>query len=449
MYNSFVRRPASVIGLRIVAVVAVLAASPGMAGPQGIPAATPSLRLGDAYAGVRQDNPKAAAARSLADAARARIPGAGLPSDPQLQLAFMNYGVPELRPMDPLGMVQLQVTQMLPTAGKPGLSRRIATARAAAERERANDVEWDVRSRAAMAWYELYEADQSIAIAMDTRRLLEDIAQAARAMYEVGEGRQADVLRARVEIARMTEEITRMTAMRAAALARLGALLDRAMQDSTRAAALPRFPDAVPAVDSLTRVAMNGRSMIRAGDEDLRAADAMSTLARRELIPDLMVGVQYGQRTATMGTERMGSLMIGASIPVFANRRQAVLRDEADAMRAMARADLRFMHADTRGRIAEAHAALTSARNLARLYTTTVLPQAEATVASAMAAYRVGQVDFMTLLDSRMSVNAWRQELVTLQASEGRAWAELEMLIGQELFDPHSTTIATASGGRP
>lgn len=449
MHNSRVRRPASVIGHRILAAMVALAGVPETAATQAIPPVTSHLRLGDAYAGVRQDNPKAAAARSLAEAARARILGAGLPSDPQLQLAFMNYGVPELRPMDPLGMLQLQVTQMLPTAGKPGLSRRIATARAAAERARATDVEWDVRSRAAMAWYELYEADQSIAVATETRRLLEDIARAALAMYEVGEGRQTDVLHARVEVARMTEEITRLSAMRSAALARLGALLDRAMQGSTRAAALPRFPDAVPAVDSLTRVAMNGRPMIRAGDEDLRAADAMSTLARRELIPDLMVGVQYGQRSATMGTERMGSLMIGASVPVFANRRHAGLRDEADAMRAMARADLRFMQADTRGRIAEAHAALTSARNLARLYATTVLPQAEAAVASAMAAYRVGQVDFMTLLDSRMSVNAWRQELVTLQAGEGRAWAELEMLIGHELFDPHSSITAAASGGRP
>ncbi|HSA57907.1 MAG TPA: TolC family protein [Gemmatimonadaceae bacterium] len=431
------------------ATLAVLVILPAVARAQGGVAASPTLRLGDVYTAIGENNPRAAAARSLADAARARIPGAGLPSDPQLQLAFMNYGLADLRPMDALGMVQLQVMQMIPTAGKPGLSRRVATARAAAEGERAADVAWELRSRAAMAWYELYEANASIAIAAGTRRLLEDIARAAAAMYEVGEGRQADVLRARVEIARMNEQITRMEAMRSAAIARLGALLDRAMGDSTRAAALPRFPDAVPSVDSLVRVALRQRPMIRAGGEDLRAADAMVTLAQRELVPDLVVGVQYGQRTATMGTERMGSLMIGASVPVFANRRQAGLRDEAGAMRAMAQADLRYLQADTRGRITEAHAALTSARNLARLYTTTVLPQAEATVASAMAAYRVGEVDFMTLLDSRMTVNAYRQELVALRVSEGRAWADLEMLIGHELFDPDSTTLATASGGRP
>lgn len=436
-------------GRRLIAAATVLAASPVAAPAQETQPAPAVLRLGDVYAGVRQRNPKAAAARSLAEAMRARVRGAGLPADPELQLAFMNYGVRDLRPMDPLGMVQLQVMQMVPTAGKPRLSRRIAVARAAAERERAADVEWELRSRAAMSWYDLFEAEQSITIASETRRLLEDIARSAATMYEVGDGRQADVLRARVEVARMAEEITRLQAMRAAALARLEALLDRTLPEVTRAGELPRFPETVPSVDSLSRAAAAGRPMIRAGHEELRASDAMSTLARREIVSDLVLGVQYGQRGAAMGTERMGSLMIGASVPVFASRRQAGLRDEADAMREMARADLRFMQADTRGRIAEAHATVTSARNLAGLYQATVLPQAEAAAASAMAAYRVGQVDFMTLLDSRMSLNTYRQEVAALRASAGRAWAELEMLVGQELLDPFSTTVAETSGGRP
>jgi outer membrane protein TolC len=74
-----------------------------------------------------------------------------------------------------------------------------------------------------------------------------------------------------------------------------------------------------------------------------------------------------------------------------------------------------------------------------------VLPQAEATVASALSAYRVGQVDFMTLLDDRMTVNKYREELATLEADEGKAWAELEMLTGHELLDANRLAIATSA----
>ena len=151
-------------------------------------------------------------------------------------------------------------------------------------------------------------------------------------------------------------------------------------------------------------------------------------------------------------TENMGSVMIGASIPIFARDRQLQMRNEADAMKAMAEADVASMRAETRGRIGEAYADLMRARKLARLYRSTVLPQAEATVASALSAYRVGTVDFMTLLDDRMTVNRYRQELLTLEADEGKAWAELEMLTARELIDANSIAAVTTAPnltGRP
>ena len=109
---------------------------------------------------------------------------------------------------------------------------------------------------------------------------------------------------------------------------------------------------------------------------------------------------------------------------------------------------LAAMRADTRARVAEAYANLTRARNLAALYQNTVLPQAEATASSALAAYRVGGVDFMTLLDNRMIVNRYRQELFRLEAEEGRSWAELEMLLGRQLFDANSPGGTPNGGGR-
>ena len=440
--------------LRSVAVCAALfLATPSAAqvvetarrGAEGNPG-SPPLLLGDVFAEVRARNPKAAAARSLADAAGARVRPAGTLPDPEVQLGFMNYRLPGFRPMDPLGMVQLQVMQMLPLGGKLPLSSRVASYQAAAARERAADVTWELRTTSAMAFYELYAAEQGITIAIATRRLVQDVANIAQTMYEVGDGNQADLLRAQVEIARMTEEVERMDAMRSAAAAKLNALLDRSHDAPVSQAALPPFPASLPSIDSLLGMALRSRPMIRAGEEELAAMDAMALRSRRELFPDLVVGVQYAQRSAGMGTEHMGSLMLGASIPIFARSRQLQWREEADAMRAMSAADLNWMKADTRGRIGEVLARMNRARRLGDLYRRTVLPQAEAAVTSSLAAYRVGRIDFMNVLDSRMTVNRYRQELVTLQMEEGQAWAELEMLVGQELFDP--STVHSATNGR-
>lgn len=396
---------------------------------------TSALSLADVYARLARHNPRFAAARSLADAARARIPGVRRLPDPQLQFGLMNYRLPALAPMEALGMKQLQLMQMIPVAGKLSLSGRVADAQASAAGARAQDVRWEQRSRVAMAFYDLYEADRAVSVALQTKRLVEDIATTAQTMYTVGDGRQSDVLRARVEIARMTEEIVRMETMRTAMAARLRGLLDEPPDTARVSPILPQLPTELPRLDALVGEAETNRPMVRAGEADVQAAATAERLARREIWPDLQVGVQYGQRGGAMGIERMGSLMIGAALPVFARDRQLQMRVEAGAMRAMAQADLAAMRADTRGRVAELHADFVRARNLRTLYQSTVLPQAEAAVTSSLASYRVGAVNLMTLLDNQMTVNRYRQELFVLEAQQGKALAELEMLIGRELFD--------------
>jgi outer membrane protein TolC len=291
-----------------------------------------------------------------------------------------------------------------------------------------------------MAFYDAYAAGAQLAIARDTKKIVQDIAKISQTMYSVGDARQADVLRAQVEVARMTEDITRMESMRAAMASKLVATLDLPLTAIPQSARAPALPDTLPSLVLLAAEAEQRRPMVIAGEKDLAAATAQERLARKDIWPDLQVGLQYGWRSGEMGTERMGSLMLGASVPIYARSRQLRMRDEASAMRKMSEADVAAMRGETRGRMAELYADFTRARNLRALYRTTILPQAEATVTASFAAYRVGDVNLMTLLDNQMTVNRYRQELITLDAEQGKAVAEMEMLLGRELFDPDRGT---------
>jgi outer membrane protein, heavy metal efflux system len=399
------------------------------------PQSQSSISLTEVYR-LATGAPRVAAAMALARAANARVSSATLPPDPELQLGFMNRQLPSLAPMDPIGMTQIQLMQMLPLGGKLGLAGRIARSSADAAAARATDVRWDVRARGAMAFYDLYAIQSQLTIARETKRLVQDIAKVSQAMYSVGEAKQADVLRAQVEIARMTEDITRMESMRAAMASKLVATLDLPLASAPQSARPPLLPDTLPSLELLALEAEQRRPMVIAGERDLASAAAQERLVRKDIWPDLQIGLQYGWRSGGMGTEKMGSLMIGASIPVHARSRQLRMRDEASAMREMSVADLTAMRAETRGRMAELYSSYVRARNLRALYRTTILPQAEATVTASFAAYRVGDVNLMTLLDNQMTVNRYRQELITLDAEQGKAVAEMEMLLGRALFDP-------------
>jgi cobalt-zinc-cadmium efflux system outer membrane protein len=404
------------------------------------------LLLGQMYRAIEAANPRIVAATALAQAAQARIAPTRRPPDPQLQFGLMNRNLPGFGLADPLGMNQVQLTQMVPFPGKLRAAGQVASERAGAERARAADVLWDVRTRAAMAFYELYQMDGSLQVADETLRILQDLATTARTMYSVGEGRQPDVLRAQVEIARMSEDITRMRTERVSAAARLNALLVLDPSAPLGSPVRPLFPDTLPPLDSLLAEADRNRPMVQAGEAEVRAANAGVRLARREIWPDFEVGVQYGQRPMDGGTDRMLSLMLGMNVPIFAGSRQLAMRREAAAMQQMAEADLIAMRADTRGRVAELYASAERGRRLSELYQGTILPQAQTTVASALAAYQVGGVDFMTLLDDQMTVNRYRQDLFALEAQRGQALAELEMLLSRPLFDPDIPVLS--SGGR-
>ena len=420
--------------------------APALAAQTPADSATRHLTLSEVFRALESRNPRLDAARQMVIAADARIKPVSTLPDPQLQFGLMNRNLPGLGLQDPLGMNQVQLMQMVPIAGQLGLAGRAAAAQAGAARARTAELGWELRARAAMIFYEVYELDRTVEVSLATQALLRDIATTARTMYSVGQGRQADVLRAQVEIDRMTEEVARMLALRSAAAARLNALLDRPAETPVFTPLLPQFPRDLVARDSLERLALDGRPMLSAGRLEVSAALAVERRARREIWPDLQFGLQYGQRPMTSGTDRMVSLMLGFSVPIWAGRRQLQMRRETEAMRLGAEAELRAMQAETRGRLGELDATVRRTRSLRDLYISTILPQAEATVSSALAAYQAGQVDLPMLLDARMTVNRYLQQVFQLDAEEGAALAELEMLLGRPLFDPAQTELRPPPG---
>jgi outer membrane protein TolC len=134
----------------------------------------------------------------------------------------------------------------------------------------------------------------------------------------------------------------------------------------------------------------------------------------------------------------MMSFMVGASVPIWAGKRQKQIEVEAVAMREMAEAELDNAKAETSAELLEVMSSMQRVARLSDLYSMTILPQANAVVGSAFAAYQVGTVDFMTVLDARMTVNRYRLELVRLAAEKGSLVATLEMVSGQSWIDPDS-----------
>ncbi|HEY6225244.1 MAG TPA: TolC family protein [Gemmatimonadales bacterium] len=390
-----------------------------------------TLYLADALRVAAASNPMLHAARFSAAAAEQRVGPAGALPDPQLQLGLMNRMISQFgSTMDPMTMNQVQLMQTLPWPGKLGNARRAAALSASAAHADAEDQALMIGAQVRMTYSEVSAADRSLDVMRRTQSLLRDFLQVTTTMYAVGSAVQQDVLRAQVEVARMDEDITRMRQERVAMAARLNALLGREAALPIPAVELPEPGDDLPPVDSLIALAFAHRPALRAGAERVSAAQANLAAARRELYPDIEVGIAYQARPAY---DNMISLMVGISLPIFSGGRQLPMRREMAAMRDMSAAELSSLRNETVARIIETRARAVRDRDLSRLYRSSILPQARSAVQAALGSYRVGRVSFMQLVDNQMTVNQYEIETIRLLADYQQALGDLIALTGGDL----------------
>lgn len=411
----------------VIAAVALTIPAQPVSAAQGMP---DTLRLTDAVAIARDMNPSLRAAALDAEAAAERISQLGALPDPTVALGLMNWTIDGFSPTAPMSMNSIQLSQRLPWPGKLGFSEERAQHLALAQRLDAREAELRLVARVKSLYFRLASMDRSLQIMADTRDLLRNFLEVASTMYTVGSGLQQDVLQAQVAVARMAEDITAMQQNRGAMAARLNALLGRAATAPILAVQLPAAGGELPTVDSLLAIAVMHRPALAAAHERSLAANAGYRAARRMLYPDFTLTLGYGQRP---DFEDLFTVMVGFSIPLWSGSRQVPLRREMQAMESAAESMATEVYNETFARLAELRAEAVRASNLLQLYASSILPQARAAVESALSAYRVGGVDYTTLVQNQMTVNRYDIQMVELTADFHRAVAEIQAIVGGDL----------------
>lgn len=387
-----------------------------------------TLVLADVLAEARLANPMLQAVRFRADAARERIAPAGALPDPNLAFGFVNRPVTDPSRTDvQMTMNTVQLAQRFPWPGVLSQAKAQATHLASAESFDAAEIEVALLSRVTGLYLRIGYLDRAREVLAETRDLLRDFRQVGEAMYAVGTGAQQDVLQAQVSIAQATAEIVVFEQDRIAAAVRLNSLLGRPATEPIGPVMLSIEAAAPPEVDALLERASANRPALQAARQRAMAAEAAYRQAKSAIYPDITVTLGYGNRPEFVD---LATLMVGVSLPIFAGSKQKRKRQEMRVVQSMEEAREIDLYNETYARLGELRARAERARMLSELYRTSILPQATASVESALSAYQVGEVDYMTLLTNQMTVNRFRVERIRLAAELGEALAEIEALTG-------------------
>jgi outer membrane protein TolC len=126
--------------------------------------------------------------------------------------------------------------------------------------------------------------------------------------------------------------------------------------------------------------------------------------------------------------------MVGINIPIFYKSKQDRKVAEAKADILNTEAQYRAMKNEILFMVTDMASMIERVERQVALYKTGILPQASLQVESALSAYRVNKVDFMTLLDSRMTVYRYELEYQQALTDYEKNVANLEVVVGKRLL---------------
>jgi outer membrane protein, heavy metal efflux system len=123
-------------------------------------------------------------------------------------------------------------------------------------------------------------------------------------------------------------------------------------------------------------------------------------------------------------------------IPVYFWRKQRYALEEASARVKEARENYAATRQELIFAAKDQYLAIRTSERVLALYESGVIPQAALSVESAMAAYEVGSVDFLSLLSSLTTLLNFEIQYYTELTRHEQALARLEPVIGQPLAQP-------------
>ena len=391
--------------------------------------------LGQLIAEALQGNPEIQAVEREREAAQHRVKPAGAFDDPMLEAGVVNLPIESLSfRREDMTMKMLGLSQKLPYPGKRRLRQDVAVRDAEsvgyAYRETVNRVVRDVK----VAYFDLALVIESTRLVEKNKQVLEQFLKIAEARYAVGQGNQADVLKAQTQLSRMVDELLRLGRERPVIEAELARALGRTSDTGAPLPETLRLQETALQLEALRETALKERPQLLGLQSMIARSDKALDLARKEYYPDFDVRLSYGQRDDMPGgapREDMISLTVAVNLPVWRKGKLAPGVAEAAAMHEQAlemyQAQRNEVSAQLRQQMASAEQSLKSAR----LYETGILPQARLTVESSLAAYKVNRVDFLTLLDNQMTVFNYEINYATALSSYNKALAEIDLITGK------------------
>lgn len=299
------------------------------------------------------------------------------------------------------------------------------------------------------AYYSLYASLKTEEILSETRKVLEDFREIARARLAAG-GTQQDVLKAEVLISELDRELANnrvgLASARAALARQIHARPDADFQT------LPKIESrAAPAeIERLYMLAVAARPELLGRLAAVARDEKAVELARKRFYPNITLGLSYMDMEKTNavtpktagGSPNVG-LFVAFNLPVHrAKYRAGVCEAEERTL-----ADAKLYEAQRDETYSEIQDLMTQAKvqqNVLSLLNDGILPRAKESFRLARSDYAKSNVDYATVQSALREVLQVQLQVAQIEAELAKALAALERAVGSQINENPPTSPPTA-----
>ena len=395
-------------------------------------AAAPISSLTSLVDEAQRNNPEIRAMTHAYQAAGQMTKSAGALPDTEVMVQHLSVGSP--RPFagytnSDFAYIGLGASQELPWPGKRKLRSEAAGLQADTMHAQADALSRTVIEQVKITYFKLAYLQETLGIIERDDKLLGDLEQIAESRYRVGKGNQQEVLKAQLQHTRILQEINMHHRDQVEAQADIKRLLGRAQESPDVVTEPLRERTLPPDSAALMRSAGENNPDIAASKAGAARADKLVELSRKEFRPDF--GVQYMYQNTDRRFRDYYMATFTVTLP-NRGRRKAELAQALEEQKAAAAT----VQTETQRRLAEVQAQYEAAKlstEQLKIYREGLMPQARATLQSAIAAYQANRQDFETLLSAFRDVLDFEEQYQKELSEHESALARLESLTGVTL----------------
>jgi outer membrane protein, heavy metal efflux system len=353
---------------------------------------------------------------------------------PDPQFTVQSYSVGSPKPFagfnnSDFAYIGFGASQDIPYAGKLRLKGEVANRDADMQHAQVDLLRTSITDQVKLLYLRLAYLDVTLSILGRNDAVLKPIIETGLSRYSLGQGSQADVLKAQIEHTKILREVTMHHQEMGQLQASLKELLHR---PQASADIVPEPLSLTPlqrTAEELQALVVSHNPAVSVDTADVHKEDARLKSAQREGKPDFNVGYMFQQTGA--GYRDYYMLTLNMRLP-RRKRVEAGVAEAADSLE-RSRQELDSQVQQQLAEVQKQYIAVTNTAELLKEYQDGLLPQAEAAFRAEQTTYQSGKETLAPVLSSLLDVLTFEHDSQQALFDHEAALARLETLTGAQL----------------